>query len=138
VNLYSYVNNNPLNWVDPFGLCKDKSFSEKFGEGYYFGTGYGQEALDWWATKWVETGNPLYAVGGGFAALWTPEAWWKTAAVLGGAYAISGWASQTGPWMGKVVVHGPHAGGPHQYRHLQIMIRTGKHITKHIRIRLGF
>ncbi|MBW2738080.1 MAG: RHS repeat-associated core domain-containing protein, partial [Deltaproteobacteria bacterium] len=89
VNLYSYVNNNPLNWVDPFGLCKDKSFWEKFGEGYYFGTGYGQEALDWWATKWVETGNPFYAVGGGFAALWTPETWWKTSAVLGGAYIVN-------------------------------------------------
>jgi RHS repeat-associated protein len=38
-NLYSYVNNNPLNWVDPFGLCKDKSkwhkFWQKIGETIY-------------------------------------------------------------------------------------------------------
>lgn len=28
-NLYLYVNNNPMNLVDPFGLCKEKSFWNK-------------------------------------------------------------------------------------------------------------
>ncbi len=27
LNLYTYVSNNPLNWIDPFGLCKEKKIS---------------------------------------------------------------------------------------------------------------
>ena len=40
------------------------------------------------------------------------------------------------PWLGKVAIHGAHARGPHRYPHLQIMIRTGAHVTRHIRVRL--
>ena len=33
LNLYSYCGNNPLNWVDPFGLCKEeKSWWDKMWE----------------------------------------------------------------------------------------------------------
>jgi RHS repeat-associated protein len=38
------------------------------------------------------------------------------------------------PWLGKIAYHYPHGGGPHQYPHIQIMIRAGAHTTKHIRI----
>ncbi len=138
---YLYVANNPVNFVDPWGLCGKKkdpwanlSWWEKLEKGYYYGTGFGQEALEWYVQRWVETGNPLWAVPAAIAALWTPETYQRTAWALLTAHSLSGWAARTGPWAGKVVLHRPHAGGPHQYWHIQIMIRTGKHITRHIRI----
>jgi RHS repeat-associated protein len=43
-------------------------------------------------------------------------------------------ATDFNPWLGKIAKHGAHKGGPHQYPHVQIMIRAGAHTTKHIRI----
>ena len=40
------------------------------------------------------------------------------------------------PWLGKAALHSPHAGGPHQYYHLQLMLRTGISRTIHLRIPL--
>jgi len=31
--------------------------------------------------------------------------------------------------MGKIVIHAPHAAGPHQFWHLQPMLRVGAHST---------
>jgi len=40
------------------------------------------------------------------------------------------------PWLGKIAIHGAHHTFPliGKARHLQIMIRTGRHITRHLRI----
>jgi len=55
------------------------------------------------------------------------------AGLLGGTKPVLG-----GPWLGAVAVHGPHhkfwLTGPAY--HIQIMIRTGAHVTRHIRIPL--
>ncbi|MCA9407945.1 MAG: hypothetical protein H6755_06375 [Candidatus Omnitrophica bacterium] len=58
-------------------------------EGYYYGTGFGDDALSYYAMKWAETGNPLWAIPGGFAALWTPQTYQSTGWTLvsGGQYA---------------------------------------------------
>jgi len=45
--MYAYVGNNPVNFFDPFGLCKEISFGEKLWDGDYVGTQYGQEATDY-------------------------------------------------------------------------------------------
>jgi hypothetical protein len=73
VNFYVYVANNPLGFVDPLGLDKQPTCR---------GAAYGEEAAFWWASRQVETGNDLYAVGGLFASLWTPESCQETATVL--------------------------------------------------------
>ncbi|NLW83807.1 MAG: RHS repeat-associated core domain-containing protein [Phycisphaerae bacterium] len=33
MNLYAYVNNNPLNWVDPWGLWQDHNQFGRLGRG---------------------------------------------------------------------------------------------------------
>jgi RHS repeat-associated protein len=94
---YLYVGNNPLLYVDPFGLCKDKPWWEKLGEGYYYGTGFGQSAAEWYAQQQVQTGNPLWAIPGVIASLWTPATYQQTGWTLATAGLGAGWAANTGP-----------------------------------------
>ena len=46
LNRFSYVGNNPVNFIDPLGLCIDneRHWWEKLEEGHFYGTGYGEEA----------------------------------------------------------------------------------------------
>jgi len=73
VNLYTYVGNSPLNFVDPWGLRREKAWFDKLGEGYYYGTDFGREAAEWYAQQQINSGNPLLAIPGSIASLWTPE-----------------------------------------------------------------
>ena len=94
MNMYTYVGNNPVNFVDPFGLCKgdSDSFWRNAWEGKYFGTGYGASSLDAYTQGMLEsdswygwTGNFL---GAYFSALWTPETYKETAVVLAAGYGL--------------------------------------------------
>ena len=127
LNLYSYVTNDPVSFTDPYGLL----FGLPAGESY------GEAATQFWADKYIQTGNFTYAVMGSLSALWTPETSDITASVLTVGYGLAGWAAKTGPWLGKIAYHGAHQAGSHVYPHLQIMVRTGKHLTRHFRIRIG-
>ena len=60
--------NDPVNLVDPWGLL--------------WGDEAGQEALEYWVDKAVNTGNSLYYVPAFFAALWTPDTSESTATTL--------------------------------------------------------
>ena len=143
LNPYSYVDNNPFIGVDPLGLFDNKEYYndlnwwEKLERGYYYGTGVGEEAVEWYANKYAQTGKWYYATGGVIATMWTPEMWIYTASGIAamGLAQVSG-LSTRGPWIGKIEYHLSHSGGPHQYSHLQIMIRTGLHRTTSIRIPL--
>lgn len=85
--------------------------------------------------------NPLWAIPGTVAALWTPETWKSTASTLITAASLSGWAASTGTgtWMGKIGSSPGHVGGPHQYPHIQLNIwRQGiKGSGKALHIRIG-
>ncbi|MBF0385416.1 MAG: RHS repeat-associated core domain-containing protein, partial [Candidatus Omnitrophica bacterium] len=87
-NIYSYAQNNPVVFVDPLGLSTEKAWWQQLEEGYYYGTGFGIDAVAMYAMKYNETGNPLWIVPGGFAALWTPETYQVTGWTLIAAYGI--------------------------------------------------
>jgi len=53
------------------------------------GMAAGEDAAMYWAQRHLETGNPLYAVPGGLASLWTPDTAIDTALTLGGG-AVAG------------------------------------------------
>ena len=90
MNMYAYVGNKPLGYVDPMGLCKDRSFGRKAWEGDFVGTQYGNQALDYYANR-IAFGNGNWAqkagwyTGAFFSALWTPENWKTTAVTIGTA-----------------------------------------------------
>jgi RHS repeat-associated protein len=82
LNLYGYVGGNPVNFVDPTGLL--------FGGLINAGECYGEAAAMYWAQKQIETGNPLYAIPGLFASLWTPSTSDSTFWTLLGARTLPG------------------------------------------------
>ena len=74
----------------------------------------GEDAAEWYAEKYIKTGNPFYALGGILASLWTTETAPKTSIILGSAltlnYALVKNASK--------FAHYPHARA-HRTPHLQ-------------------
>jgi RHS repeat-associated protein len=87
LNVYAYVENNPVNLIDPMGLCKeDRSFLTKLWEGDYVGTQYGSAALDKYAYEIAFGNASWYNYAGAFlSSLWQPESWRTTTITLGTA-----------------------------------------------------
>jgi len=88
-NLYTYVGNDPVMFVDPFGLTPENTMQlpwwEALAAGRYYGTGLGQYATEFYANQQLVTGNWLWAIPGTFAALWTPSTYQATGWTLIGA-----------------------------------------------------
>ncbi|SRR5947207_5240921 len=74
-----YADGDPIDFTDPTGLL--------IGGRVNAGESYGDAAAQYWADKAIETGNPLYNIPGGIAALWTPCTSDATAATLLVGYA---------------------------------------------------
>lgn len=68
MNLYSYVNNNPINYVDPYGLWYiDVNWSfGKFGAGGTGGFMFNEKGFYWYG------GGGAMTPGSGFAVTWSP------------------------------------------------------------------
>ena len=94
-NLYRYVEGNPNNWIDPYGLLTIP-FTDIWIPA---GEQYGQAALEYWAEKsinpnntWYE--NVFYTTMGLFSALWTPCTSDKTFTTLTTAYGAAKWVGR--------------------------------------------
>jgi RHS repeat-associated protein len=89
MNLYVYAGLDPINRSDPSGLLLlDRA---------------GACAAQWYADRYVATGQWYYWLGGVFASAWTPETSDRTATVLGIALALDGLMH---------VAEGPQPDGP--------------------------
>ena len=77
LNTYLYANANPLKFFDSNGLLFGLPAGESFGD----------SAAQYWADRQIATGNPLYAIPGSLAALWTPDTSNATASTLSLGYA---------------------------------------------------
>lgn len=90
-NLYAYVLQDPINLVDPSGLL--------FNGAVNAGEAYGQAALNQYADILTDPDSAWYeqagaAVGGAFAALWTPCTSDATFITLSTAAGAGAWARQ--------------------------------------------
>jgi len=94
LNLYLYVENNPVNKLDPEGLLEILPWIN-----INAGEGYGADAAMYWAQRSIDPNNAWYETGfaytmGLFASLWTPCTSTKTFAVLTVAYGAAKWVGR--------------------------------------------
>ena len=111
INLYSYAGQNPVNYTDPMGLYSWGEFwqdaqivnsvidplslvmdelgaavapylPEGLRRGTWFGTVFGEQAVDYWAARYNATNSPLDWTAGAFASLWTEDTWFGTASAM--------------------------------------------------------
>ena len=108
--------------------CNGDFWWDRLEQGRYYGTGFGEEAVDWWAERYNQSDNifnvMFYGAGGLAAARWTEEGWMWTASglALGGIGQASGLAAR-GPWLATVGIH--PGGSEGLRRHLEIIVRIG-------------
>lgn len=152
LNTYTYCVNNPVEDNDPEGLWPPQ-YDEIRGHGYgrvtsfvatcmvYSGQAMGLEDI-WDAGEGRDRYGGKLTGGqrvwrGGKGALKLVSA---SAGVAGGVRAALGPLPRgpSNPWIGAAEVHGAHAGGPHQFPHLQLMLRTGQHATSSVRMGLPY
>ena len=154
MNEYLYCNGNPINFVDRDGRMPQwvnnalnsytystvgrqfTSIGDAFGGSLAYVSGYrsgAQQVLQ------EAVNNSGYAIleeecagKGAKIAYWGAIGISAAADITAGGLMIAG----VDPWIGDIAYHTAHAGGPHQYAHLQFMLRTGQSITSHLRIPL--
>ncbi len=119
-NVYGFAGGDPVNFSDPFGLCPPEWMCKLIG------ASAGESAVEFYAG--VAT-NPSSSrgekaaatVGGVFAALWTPDTYNATAAVLSGGMAV---AAEV-PAINSIPASGPRINAAEQRAVNEIGARTG-------------
>jgi RHS repeat-associated protein len=136
INLYQFCGNDPVNEIDPYGeftMSEWGGIAGAFAEGFGKGLAAGVDGMIPFADPFTD----VYADDCG-----NVDKQYQTSRMFGeisrDAFLAAGGfkASGINPWLGKVEIHAAHAGGPHQFRHLQMMLRVGRHATKHWRVPL--
>ena len=93
LNTYVYAGGDPISLTDPSGMIF----------GYDTGESYGNAAVDYWASLQYQTGNPLYAIPGTLAEMWTPchsNTTFLSLLPTGPAGRVLGWLAETKLLMG--------------------------------------
>ena len=120
MNWYEYVDGNPVTRIDPEGmdwLDDASNISSGFADTITFGlTGLAQQAMG--TRDFVNPKSGMYAAGG-----WAGVGWSVAMGGAAGEVALTGKST----WLGTLARHKPHHG---LGRHLQLIIRTGRHSNK--------
>jgi RHS repeat-associated protein len=98
VNLFRYVKNQPLNYLDPRGLLRIPFTRINVNAGEE----YAEQSAQYWADRYTDPRNTLvdrgiYGLMGGLASLWTPCNSDETLAVLTTALGVGRFASTVSP-----------------------------------------
>ncbi|MCK5056377.1 MAG: RHS repeat-associated core domain-containing protein [Candidatus Aminicenantes bacterium] len=90
-NRYAYAANSPVNYTDSNGAYPNwnRNYWNNWTSGRYLGSGFGTDAAKYWANRYVQTNNPMYAIPGVVASLWTEDTFWKTGLTLAGGWTAS-------------------------------------------------
>ena len=117
--MYGFAGGDPVNFSDPFGLCPPEWMCTLIG------ASAGQSAVEFYTGVVTNPGSSrgmkaVATVGGLLAALWTPDTYNSTAAVLSMGAAVS-----EAPALNSIPASGPRINAAEQRAVNDIGARTG-------------
>jgi len=121
-NLYAYCGNNPVNWVDVWGLYKNNPQQVGWikwwlNESVVPGP-YGQPTSEWKSGSPTGWGNPMkYTEQEGGVWMWA-ERGVMIVSIVAISVAAGAMIYEAGAGI-RIEFHLPHSRGPHNYPHLQ-------------------
>lgn len=87
-----HTRHDTANSLSPRTANGNSGFFENLKSGKYVGTGYGEEAANFYAERYIQAQGPaklVYGTGGVLASAWTPDTWGRTTVTLAAAGAAN-------------------------------------------------